>query len=180
MNLLNSLQFGIYVLLLFTVQAIQIRKIPSTGSPPEKRKQTTAAYDSLSDKVFIYGGYLDSVEFTGDFWAFDLKSDSWEEIHSPSVSLPGPRMSSFIHVLHNSQEILLFGGKNAFGPISDMWKFDIKNQMVSYRQWREIHTNGMPISSFRNAVCAYTHLGRDFIATIGGNTRKGFINELYL
>lgn len=169
------------ILFLFSVsQAIQVRKIPSTGSPPEKRKQTSAAYDSVAEQIYIYGGYLDSVEFTGDLWMFDLKTKSWQEITSPSVNTPGARMSSFIHIFPGRREMILFGGKNAYGPISDMWKFDIVNQMVRFIQWREVITDGMPISTFRNAVCAFNYQDRDFIATMGGNSRNGFINNLYL
>lgn len=121
------------ILLLYSVcisESLKITSIPSTRTPPLRRKQPSIAYDIVSNSVFVYGGFSAADEYFDDMWKFDLNSNTWEEIHSPSSYTPGPRIDSRMKVLKGERTILLYGGTTTKGPISDVWLFDIKNSMV--------------------------------------------------
>jgi hypothetical protein len=97
-----------------------------------KRKQSSITYDSISNSLYIYGGYHSVDEYFDDMWKFNLNTNTWEEIHSPSPLTPGPRFDARMKVLKNERSILLYGGTTMRGPISDLWLFDIDNFMVKY------------------------------------------------
>jgi hypothetical protein len=169
----------VLVLSLLSVYSINIESIPTTGTPPSKRQRSSLAYDKSSSSVFIYGGFEDMNEYYEDIWRFNLVSNTWEELISPSRLTPGPRVSSFMHVLEESRSILLFGGNTQKGPISDLWLLDIDNIMVTFIQWEPVITKGPkpPASAYSGAV-AYKYNEKTYIATFGGIGRKDTHNNL--
>lgn len=124
--------FQLAITILFA-ESLSIASLPSTRTPPTRRKQSSLTYDPISNSLFIYGGYHSSDEYFDDMWRFDLNSNTWEEILSPSSLTPGPRIDAHIKVLNGSKTILLYGGTTLKGPIADIWLFDIQNYMVRYR-----------------------------------------------
>lgn len=169
----------VLVLSLLSVDSIKIESIPPTGTPPSKRQRSSIAYDKSSSSVFIYGGFEDMSEYYEDIWRFDLVSNTWEELISPSRLTPGPRVSSFMHVLEESRSILLFGGNTQRGPISDLWLLDIDNIMVTFIQWEPVVTKGpKPSASAYSGAVAYKYNEKTYIATFGGIGRKDTHNNL--
>ena len=126
---------GIYVVLacVFSiVKSIKVDSIPATGTPPSKRERSAMAYSASSSSVFVYGGFEDVNEYYEDIWRFDVSTNKWEELISPSRFTPGPRIAAFMQVLEDQKSILLFGGNTQKGPISDVWLLDIDNVMVTF------------------------------------------------
>jgi hypothetical protein len=64
-------------------------------------------------------------------WEYNLATNQWKEIHSPSVIVPGPRYSATMQSLPGGKLIALFGGVTSKGPISDLWVFSIETYMVT-------------------------------------------------
>ena len=123
------------VLLLLSIShslSISVRNIPATRTPPNRRHDSALAFDPIQNSLFIYGGFEDSNEFFDDMWRFDLNTQTWEEVLSPSSLTPGPRSNSYMQVLSNRRLLLLFGGSTVQGPISDLWLFDLDNYLVSF------------------------------------------------
>jgi hypothetical protein len=160
------------------VEALSSSHIPKTGTPPNQRELSGLAYDSSSNKIYIYGGRLES--FFDDMWEFDLTSKSWTEIHSPGMN-PGARSRPFMTMLENSREILLFGGDTKNGPISDVWVYDLSSETVNFIQWKLVDIKGKaPPRAYNRAVCDYFHDGKHYIAVYGGRGRFGYLNNLHV
>lgn len=119
-----------YLLFINVGLSIRVSKIPKSGTPPTRRQFHAYGYSTTNNSVYIYGGY-ESIEFFEDMWSYNLSQNEWEEIHSPSVITPGPRIGAYIHILEDENKILLYGGKNKQGPLSDLWIFDIESHMVT-------------------------------------------------
>jgi hypothetical protein len=109
--------------------AVSVSMIPKTGTPPSIRESSGFAFDQESNKLYVYGGRFGSP--LEDMWEFDLKTESWRQIHHTSSTSPGPRSDPYLVALGQGK-ILLFGGNTKSGPVSDLWEFDIENQNVRY------------------------------------------------
>ena len=81
------------------------------------------AYDSESDKIVLYGGYLSTAT-----WIYDLNTDSWRKIEG-GLS-PENRMFPAMTYDETVDRVILFGGGTGaqaphFGTVySDTWSFD--------------------------------------------------------
>jgi hypothetical protein len=136
-------------------------------------------HDPVDQKLYIFGGITDIKQ--NDIWEFDLKTQRWTEIHAVSNFYPSPRSGSFILRLKNKPKILLFGGDTSYGPIVDLWEFDINYQSVMYIQWELLKYSGTPPPrAYYRPVCAFTHENKDYIAVYGGQTDKANVRDLYL
>lgn len=125
----------IHIALLFStlpyyVVGLSPSLIPETGSPPPVRDIPGFTYYSTGNKLYIYGG-LSDIQLS-DMWEFDLTTYKWREIHTISVSNPGPRSRSFMTTLEDKKKLVLFGGNTYNGPSSDLWEYDIVNQTVFF------------------------------------------------
>lgn len=175
MAILSLLLF--YTTLLFT-NSLKTSHIPPTDNPPTMRQSLAGTYNWDNRTLYIYGGVKGST-LLDDMWEFNFDTNQWKEIHSPSIFVPGPRSSPFIQILPDAKTILLFGGMNEKGPLSDLWIFNIDNNIVIFTQWTPIFTQDLsPVSSAYNAICAYHHGDGDFIASFGGSSYKGRHNRL--
>ena len=122
-------KFVTFLLLLgLQVNAVSVKQIPETGTPPSPRELSGITTDSSEKKLYIYGGRLE--DMYSDFWEFDLTTLKWTEIYAGSMSDPGPRANAFLTSLKHRSEILLFGGHATNGPVSDVWLYDIENERV--------------------------------------------------
>lgn len=81
-----------------------IEKTPLTG--PSARQHHAIAYDSLNNKLILFGGYNSSP--IGDTWAYDYSTNSWEEM-KPSTS-PLPMYGHAMVYNPEIQKIVMFGG----------------------------------------------------------------------
>lgn len=159
--------------------SISVKLVPETGNPPTPRKLPGFTYDSIDSKLYIYGGVLDSKMH--DMWEFDLTTNRWTELHTVSELRPGPRASPFLLRLQDQRKILLFGGDTAYGPISDLWTYDIDYQTVKFTQWKTLEYSGTPPPrSFYRAICHFTHRNKDFIAVYGGVNKDDYEYSMFL
>jgi len=97
------------------------QKHPS-GSTPSSRYQHGMAYDPENEKVIIFGGSPGGGTIYGDTWAYDTKTDKWEEM-SPSVE-PSDRAMVVMEYDSHNQKIVLFGGYASSSYYDDTWTYD--------------------------------------------------------
>jgi N-acetylneuraminic acid mutarotase len=77
---------------------------------PGPRFAYSAAYDSHSDRIILYGGAEADGEYRSDTWAFDMNTNTWTNM-SPSSS-PGLRYGASMVYDAESNVMVLFGGLN--------------------------------------------------------------------
>lgn len=94
---------------------------------PSPRFAASMTYDSESDRVILFGGVSISagVEYN-DTWAFDLETNTWEEMNPSSA--PAARYGAAITYDIEEDRVLLFGGNpsriTTTNTFSDTWEYD--------------------------------------------------------
>jgi hypothetical protein len=161
------------------IESVSVEYLPETGTPPPPHESAGAAYDSVTNKLYLYGGMS---EFkSSDMWEFDMNTYRWKEIHSSPSFSPGARSRSFLTILENSRKLLLFGGNSDVGPISDLWIYEIFSESVRFIQWRLVDYKGTaPPRAYYRSVCEYIHNGKRHIAVYGGMGRSEYITSLFM
>jgi hypothetical protein len=78
-------------------------------------------YDVESDRIILFGGILGTGGTTGDTWAFDYDTNTWENMNPSSA--PSARMYSVMAYDIESDRIILFSGCYP-GVFTDTWAYD--------------------------------------------------------
>lgn len=100
----------------------------SPAFAPSPRLGSYMAYDSESDRVILFGGVSlsPSSMVYNDTWAYDLDSNTWEEM-SPSFA-PDARYGASITYDTESDRVLIFGGNldatTTSNTFFDTWAYD--------------------------------------------------------
>ena len=95
----------------------------ATTRPPS-RLWHAMAYDAGSDRVILFGGTTRSDADLGDTWAYDLNTDTWQEM-SPTTSPPARRYAAMAYD-PKTDRVILFGGVagRQEEPLGDTWAYD--------------------------------------------------------
>ena len=134
----NGLQFApmadTYILDLETMTWRQV-----AGDAPPRRLFHRMVMDGEHGKVVLYGGGHEGA-FTGDFypnvWAFDLETETWEEVWTPERSRgPDRRINPSLVEDQENGKIIMFAGhdETRVGHRNDVWRFDMNN-----RKWAPV------------------------------------------
>ena len=97
---------------------------PTQG--PSARASASAAYDSESDRMVLFGGN----NGPGETWAYDLRGNAWTQI--AVTPRPSDRVAHAMTYDSESDRIVLFGGSWPIGVVSssliehnnETWSFD--------------------------------------------------------
>lgn len=89
----------------------------SPSSPPSARFGAAVAFDASSSRVVVVGGKPDSTTYLADAFATD--GVTWSTL-SPSC---GERAYAAITWDSARRKLVVFGGVNSSGPLSDTWEF---------------------------------------------------------
>ncbi|MFX1484621.1 MAG: kelch repeat-containing protein, partial [Promethearchaeota archaeon] len=88
---------------------------------PAPRRYASMEYDVESDRIILFGGILGTGGTTGDTWAFDYDTNTWENMNPSSA--PSSRMYSVMAYDSESDRIILFSGCYP-GVFTDTWAYD--------------------------------------------------------
>lgn len=95
------------------------------GLEPAARVEHAVAYDSKSDRVILFGGYLDNQDPptpSDETWVYDVDTKSWSRVSSSGA--PPPRGESALAYDVESDRAILFGGQSGNLTFNDTWAFD--------------------------------------------------------
>lgn len=153
----------------------------ASGNGPSAR--SNSAWVHLDGKLWMFGGNTSNngLNFTpqADLWAFDLTSNTWEEI----TFTGGPRSRLFHSMATDGTMIYVYGGgdENAFlGPfLDDLWAFDPQSG-----EWTEMLHDGNPgpaVPEDRFWANLEYDSTDDSLVLFGGhdNTSLGNTNQVY-
>jgi len=124
------------------------------GTGPDERIYHTAAYDSESDRMLIWGGRPHTDNANTSIWAFDYNTNSWSE--HPSDSAPSFRSS--YHTMTYIPELdrtIIYGGVVLTGPfggdfVLDVWEYDFNSNA-----WSLVVTSGDSPPALAKQVMVY-------------------------
>jgi hypothetical protein len=98
-------------------------KMAPKGTPPTTSGYFGAmAYDSANNKLYLFGGNLNTGVFTNDLYAYDVPSNTWTKL-TPSGALPSAREWAGFAYDSKDNVFLLFGGQNS-AILTDSWIYD--------------------------------------------------------
>ncbi|MEE9237841.1 MAG: kelch repeat-containing protein, partial [Thermoplasmata archaeon] len=94
---------------------------------PSPRFYHAMAYDSESDRVVLFGGFVvtdpPEAEVGDDTWAYDVNTDTWTNMDP--VSRPSPRFYHAMAYDSESDRVVLFGGSTATTFSDETWTYDL-------------------------------------------------------
>jgi hypothetical protein len=131
-------------------------------------------YDSINNRVVIYGGYLtkNPFEFLNGTWTYSFKENLWTRIN---VAVdPGPRGATAMAYSPDHKVILLFGGMNTQGRLDDTWVFDCGTE-----SWTKIETSNKPEGRGDSAM-VYDATNKKFILYGGWGNRSGLQSDTWV
>ncbi len=99
------------------------------GSPPAGRFHAATAYDSVGDRMIVYGGNILSAQARricfGDVWALTLGDNpTWSQL--PIVgTVPRAREVASYAFGGVGRHLLIYGGTDTLGTINDFWSLSL-------------------------------------------------------
>jgi N-acetylneuraminic acid mutarotase len=93
-----------------------------TGSVPAKRAGHSMAYDPVSKRMILFGGWNGTTAYD-DTWAYDPAANTWANLR-PEGSRPDARDSQCLSYDPDSKKMILFGGWSATAEFQDTWAYD--------------------------------------------------------
>ena len=113
--------------------------ITTIGAKPGPRTGSAAIYDPIRDRMLILGGRA-GITYLGEVWALSLGETPAWTLLTPSGSPPSAR--AFHSVIYDParDQLVLFGGRGASGPLLDTWTL----ALASGPAWAQIPSSGPP------------------------------------
>ena len=144
--------------------------ISPEGERPIKRCLLRGVWDTIRDRLVVYGGQSTSEPYLGDLWT--LSDSGWSELaRQPN---PGARNLYAMVFSHARRQMLLFGGRTAAGPTNDLWLFDAHNEF-----WTAADTFGGPPSPRYSHDAAWA-IESGSLFVFGGTDGSTDLNDLWV
>ncbi|MFX1533184.1 MAG: Kelch repeat-containing protein [Promethearchaeota archaeon] len=105
-------------------------------SKPSPRYNPAMTYDSINQKLVLFGGYGSS-GYLSDTWIYDYSNNQWTQVFP--ITSPGVRHSHAMVYDSVNQKVVLFGGHNRQTILSDTWVYDF-----SSNNWTEMFPQTSP------------------------------------
>ncbi|MDP3722303.1 MAG: kelch repeat-containing protein, partial [Candidatus Omnitrophota bacterium] len=121
---------------IYDVAAITWTQLSPTGGPPGARGQHSAAFDSATKKMYIFGGW--NVTALNNLWVYDVAANTWTSLTptgGPSVGRAGPT------AVYDSttKKMHVFGGYDGTNALSDLWVYE-----ATANTWTQLTPTGPP------------------------------------
>ncbi|MFX0184924.1 MAG: Kelch repeat-containing protein [Candidatus Hodarchaeota archaeon] len=111
----------------------------NSANPPPARMNNGMVYDSVNQKVILFGGYSATGGSSAcDTWIFDSQTEEWSEL-DPEIHPPSSSDRTMYYDLVN-QKIIQFGGfRNVGGHMDETWMYDYENN-----SWQNLNPSIRP------------------------------------
>ena len=138
---------------------------PDYLSPSPRMKHS---FVPINSKFFLFGGY-DQGKPLGDFWQFNVESETWTEIVNEGIK-PSPR---FDFAAYSTGDLMfVYGGENGVRKLSDLYQYSALTN-----SWKEVEPRTQVIPSARSGACV--SFKSPAILIYGGETENGPTDQLW-
>ena len=139
-----------------------------TGARPSPRLDHTAVFDSVRNRMVVFGGGGGHNEYRNDVWALSLSgTPAWTQL-SPSGAAPPARRLQGAVVDRTRNRMVIFGGNNG-NTLTDVWALSLTTVDGT---WTQLATTGTgPFDTYAPVAGAYDQL-RDRIIFTGSGDGK--------
>ncbi len=120
MKHLRSLLFALSFVLILPIAGAATnwtQLFPTTS--PSARSYVAMAYDVVSQKVVLFGGFGDA-GYLNDTWTFD--GTTWTKVDTATA--PSPRTNMQMAYDRATRKVVLFGGYDGRNDLGDTWIWD--------------------------------------------------------
>ena len=105
---------------------LQWEKLNTAGPAPKARMDSTIGFDSLRNRIVVFGGRSNSEVFS-DTWILDISAQRWMKVNDTLVNtlpIPGPRYGTTFGT-HKDRLIVAFGkGTTNSAVFNEVHSFD--------------------------------------------------------
>src|SRR5512140_2472856 len=116
------------------------QQILPSGTGPVGRAFHCAIYDSLRDRMIVFGGQDENGVLTNTVWALSFAGNpTWSQL-APTGTPPSPRMWSVAVRDRARDRMLLMGGQSGAAPLPDVWARSLSGTPA----WTQVTTAGTP------------------------------------
>ena len=164
---------GLSLLLCFmTLQAQDWEEItPDSGDMPSARTNATVVYDSLMNRMILFGGRAPSGDLN-DIWAFDLAAGKWQSLMPTDGPTPAPRRTAGGAYDHENHRMFIWTGQGS-NFFNDIWAFDLQQEI-----WTEF-TPPDPKPNTRYGVAGVFDPVAGDVVTFAGFTSDGRFEDTW-
>ena len=139
------------------------------GTKPGARYLHAMAYDSESDRVILFGGYVGS-SYKNDTWVYDFNTNTWTDVN-PSIH-PGQRDYHAMAYDSESDRVILFGGYDGTNYLSDTWAYDFNTNT-----WTNMNPGYYPQLRYGHAMTYDSQSDR--IILFGGWYTGSYLSDIW-
>ncbi len=144
-----------------------------TGALPAGRSQAAMAYDPVTRRMILFGGWADESAF-GDTWAYDPVANAWTELQ-PGGTLPSPRYAHELVCDPSRGLLVMFGGGDFSRDYNDTWTYDPAANI-----WTRLSALHGAAPSRRGAhAMVYDPSGGRLIVFGGDSSAHGILNDTW-
>jgi Galactose oxidase, central domain/Viral BACON domain len=141
------------------------------GNMPVPRMNAAMVWDSVDQQILLYGGLGANNHYFGDLWSYSPATGTWAAI-ACSGNAPGARSTN---VVWNGSQMLLLGGANASGLLSDFWSYTPGNGGSA---WQKLPDSPMGQREFQTMV--WNSTGNQLYVFGGLNAAGQQQNDFYV
>ncbi|MCP4583387.1 MAG: hypothetical protein GY839_17400, partial [candidate division Zixibacteria bacterium] len=108
-------------------------ELEASNDGPVGLRDHAAIYDPVNNSMIFFGGVYNSGAITDDVWILDLGTLVWTQQIADTETWPIPRFNCYGVYSQNTNEMVVFGGRNLSSRLDDLWALDL----TTYT-WRQI------------------------------------------
>ncbi len=146
-------------------------QIATTGLVPAARARHNAIYDLMRDRMVVFGGNEGTV-MSDTLHALDLGTLTWSRL-TPKLQAPTPRQAAGMAYQAGRDRIVLFGGQDASGILSDVWLFSFADS-----GWSKLNPSGLYPTPRYDVAAAFDSVSNALLV-FGGSDNGQSYNDVF-
>lgn len=154
-----------------------------TGTAPAARFGQSAVYDSVSNRMIVFGGATSTTACLNDVWLLDnansaIGTPDWIPI-TPSGTPPAARQNFNAVYDPTSNSMIVFGGSNCAGKyFSDVWVLSNANGEVGTPTWTQLSPAGVGPSNRESSSAIYDSIN-NVLTVYAGDAGSGGMSDVW-
>jgi len=144
---------------------------PGGGSAPTGRRNASAVYDPVDNRMVIYGGL--GATYLADIWAFDLDTESWSDLTPASGPAPAARLTPASVYDPDGHRMIMWSGQGPGVFFNDVWAFDFDTNT-----WSQFAPTGGPPNIRYGVGYTWDPIAHELV-TFAGFTNLGRFDDVW-
>ena len=112
---------------------------PTSGTPPEARRNGVAIYDPVGNRVIVFGGTGDA-GLLNDTWAFNVAARTWAKLATTGIT-PGARLGFDAVYDPTGHQMVIYAGQGA-SFFNDTWTLNLTT--LAWRDVSPVNESAVP------------------------------------